>query len=937
MGDELNSNPDEIPVSTGVCNELEIKTITGDLLEVEDAHFHHDSAVMLPDYDDSSDQSGASQSDKITGLAVLKTVFLFASENPEKQAFITGHTDTSGEKLYNVELSNLRANNVYYLLTDRRDDWVDIALLKSKVEDYQQIFKWLFNVHGWPCDPGKKDNVLGPKTKAATKEFQITYNNRFEGTIAENGIVNADTWGAIFDVYIDTLIKMLDTDDSGYVRYQKKLKFTSLSRAAVGCGEYFPLEAKGKDNYRSQKNRRVEVIFFDKTEKPALNCHSKPGYCEPEKCHLYDETLYKFNPIDCQPVPIIIPPHKVTITSIDSLHFVPEIEELIIDYEIEGALSKVKKVSLIVTPKSDSNKEIFSKDLPAPYRTENQIKWKGDVTDGAYPGYLTLKDAPYEIKLKLENTEGASCTSDKKPVELHVKKVDIQIEDYNKANIANQHKALVNILRTETLANAGKGRISLLSPYFKKQSSEMNDDSSFQIYKTAWAEGPDIPIVAKIWLKKKDGSQYYYDKSLKGAKVLWNLSLLNDAQFDSAMVARTVHHKARNFIRKVSAYQKGSSEPHGRTAHTHFGGVRNTQANRNADQKQWRESKNNWPFSEPGTRKWCAYSECDPIIADNVDSGILFRGGRIAADCHKIQAFVEQGESLDTADEAKLTAVAAEQKSNVLELTNMRKVWVNKNYKIGAATAALSVPVLDNEYKKGGMTIQTKPGAPGVQEIQAQWRANYQAVINPLKLTDDFIKHAIEDDPLLYPVRYKSFQDYWNSVQSQRNVFGQLWHRILRMFGAGDEDDYRAECDKYSYPIYTQVAKRFPLDDGGLTFFKFGANGSHNQWRRSYTAGIAPYIPGYSGRRKAVFFVFQQNASSDTFIHEVGHHLFLAHGPGHFNAGSQPAGYQPNAHDELEFCVMSYHGSNPTNLCGICQLKLAGWDYLKVNKDGTVS
>jgi hypothetical protein len=34
---------------------------------------------------------------------------------------------------------------------------------------------------------------------------------------------------------------------------------------------------------------------------------------------------------------------------------------------------------------------------------------------------------------------------------------------------------------------------------------------------------------------------------------------------------------------------------------------------------------------------------------------------------------------------------------------------------------------------------------------------------------------------------------------------------------------------------------------------------------------------------------------------------------------------------------MSYHKSNPRELCGLCHLKLSGWDYTKINKDGSIS
>jgi len=70
-------------------------------------------------------------------------------------------------------------------------------------------------------------------------------------------------------------------------------------------------------------------------------------------------------------------------------------------------------------------------------------------------------------------------------------------------------------------------------------------------------------------------------------------------------------------------------------------------------------------------------------------------------------------------------------------------------------------------------------------------------------------------------------------------------------------------------------------------------------------------------------FVFW-NAQVDTFVHEVGHHLFLPHAP--FPAAKPPAGSQDERHDELdEYCMMSYNRPR-VSFCGLCQLRLRGWD-----------
>jgi hypothetical protein len=235
------------------------------------------------------------------------------------------------------------------------------------------------------------------------------------------------------------------------------------------------------------------------------------------------------------------------------------------------------------------------------------------------------------------------------------------------------------------------------------------------------------------------------------------------------------------------------------------------------------------------------------------------------------------------------------------------------------------------------MLIEPTPGLVP-KDIARQWNSEYKAVV------DEFVKNAVpflgkslEADPQGYAVRYSDFMDYWKRVNPDAGFFGTLWRRVLNFFGASDQDSYRQKCDDSWYRVMWSVALRIPIPDRGITALKFGHNGPHNQGSPdgSFTAGIAPSIAGLTTRNKAIFFQFTSGDSSGTFIHEVGHTLFLAHAPGHFTPGKQPAGYQPDAHDKNQICLMSY-SSHKQNLCGLCFLKLAGWNYQQVKNDGTI-
>lgn len=65
-------------------------------------------------------------------------------------------------------------------------------------------------------------------------------------------------------------------------------------------------------------------------------------------------------------------------------------------------------------------------------------------------------------------------------------------------------------------------------------------------------------------------------------------------------------------------------------------------------------------------------------------------------------------------------------------------------------------------------------------------------------------------------------------------------------------------------------------------------------------------------------------AGVDRFSHEFGHHLFLPHAK--YPTGFQPGGFQVERHDDTDSgCMMSYSSTRP-GFCGLCQLRMRGWD-----------
>lgn len=263
------------------------------LVEFEDTLFRHESAVMMPAGEKPSELDGDGRHRTAVGLAA--TVLRYVDEHPGVQVVVAGHTDTTGGDAYNLQLSQWRAECVTAVLTGDAATFAKICndWRRMKVEDYQQILTWLAEERGWDCDPGGIDGVHGNDTQTAVNNFRQAYNEEGPGAswapkVTPYGPANNDeTWRAYFNCYEEALMAELDEDFDGLATLRAKLAFATPQRF-VGCGENHPKEAENVDEFRSQTNRRVEVVIFEPGEVPAFGCHPAPGACNPDQCELYD-------------------------------------------------------------------------------------------------------------------------------------------------------------------------------------------------------------------------------------------------------------------------------------------------------------------------------------------------------------------------------------------------------------------------------------------------------------------------------------------------------------------------------------------------------------------------------------------------------------------------------------------------------------------------
>ncbi|MBN1600208.1 MAG: type VI secretion system tube protein Hcp [Chitinispirillaceae bacterium] len=226
------------------------KLQTVQFIEIPDVLFNHNSAVPCIDANE-------------TLVGAIVTIIVYAYNNPDKEIVIYGHTDSSGETDYNLELSELRCKSIKALLDNKPDDFVNVCIGKFKVEDYQTILTALAKTYNWDCDTGAIDNQNGPKTEAALKNFQIDYNLFFEQSIDEDGKIGKQTWGALFKVIRDIIWNIASKETRGTI---PTLKYGKEGSGITACGEKFAKDAYARKGRKSKEDRRVEIVFSDPSE-----------------------------------------------------------------------------------------------------------------------------------------------------------------------------------------------------------------------------------------------------------------------------------------------------------------------------------------------------------------------------------------------------------------------------------------------------------------------------------------------------------------------------------------------------------------------------------------------------------------------------------------------------------------------------------------------
>jgi hypothetical protein len=938
---------------------------------------------MLPDYGECQVNTAAADRYHITGLAVLRTCFLQAETHPDQKLLLVGHADTSGDAAGNLTLSRLRARNVLAVIEGDRDGWVGISEKRHKVEDYQQILRWVAQDMGWDCDPGPIDGIKGSQTKGAVERFQRRYNESFGKSIRVDGDVGRETWGAIFDLYRHDLAELLATDEAGLLARRDALVWLDAARRAVGCGENHPIEAPERSNYRSETNRRVEILFFKKEDDQKLPCHPTSETCNAKSCEIYGPgSLYGRTYLPCTPAL----PSSLALVRVDD-HFASSAENLEIAYALRGLADK--PVKLEISSEQHPGRKLFELELGAADKSDGEhvLQWDGQCNAAG-----EMKDrfahpllSPYRVRLYhddkltserefkvLYHSIALRCgpwTPDEKAPPESDEKAWVQYRlnelgywggpmghgDFDgylskaiiryKANHASFHQldyskyddsitpALKDALRRGDGARSFFSGRALEDParesriYVEALNYESKQEfgESKALHERARLNRPLLPLEVDVFLRSKGDSKLAAPRGVGPVRI--NFRFADPPEDTSGQHASTAAEPSatRAYVDKALRLQGGLAGGAGDNCPALFDGIRGAAAGEYETPFVAGATYVPHVVDRDAAQKVVFSRACiDPKHSTRVGkAGVYFRPSRVAGDDYRLEAEIDFS-GLPNQKQLEQAHGIDDPAKRIKVATGTLRVWrrarVAVHVQWPARSGSSEWDKIRAEFEKAWIELDVA-GAVALRIDQVLTEKQYKVLVA------DHTSHKKKDVKLL--------RDSLVGVKlpAQGSLTRKKYRDALKTFC---NDDYWSNI---VYPLREQLSKNirpnFPVGFVLVDFFTHRPVDVLKAPPGDKTVADAGYITWTSsyGLPDSTVFADMKDPDKVYYVvaHEFGHNFWLHH---YEHAG----GSKPGEHDTADHnCLMSYssqtcahahhrQGTYTPHFCGKCNLRLRGWD-----------
>ena len=526
------------------------------------------------------------------------------------------------------------------------------------------------------------------------------------------------------------------------------------------------------------------------------------------------------------------------------------------------------------------------------------------------------------------------------------------------------------------------------SHWFTKDLSEMEDNTAFDVYKDLWDDGPRLPIFAKIRLADSNDAEVKLEDG-PGAKALGNTRFLWDwVNVPEVPAATQSQPLPQAFLTTSIDYDVNVTKPIGNCCHVDRGGKRGPKAEpifpEQGGYKPRADLKDaDFPFKVEAceTREWAAYSYAWSKEKLRGKTGVLFRPSRMAGDGYKLVVYVAWDKTaakkytLDKVDQPLKAPPPIMAETGPYEV--WREIHLGRYYRkqtptipdFIAANLGAGVPppagTIRLPFNQSFVEVVDKTAGDNIQlpTSAADYNSKAESALqdsNHVFVTSNLMvaagaNHAGTASEFLIETYAKFTANVQAMMAAQfpanPNPAGlaAVWLANNGFAGAGGPAAYGQRSRMVlSGPGRTLLQELDLLKDAkdGVMVIHFlfyhqldATMVPAGTATGSVTNGAAVNVPGST--RNRCCFVFW-NPRVDTFVHEIGHHMFLPHAP--FSqggrvapgtaivlpsatvAGNVPGGSQEERHDFVDTnCLMSYNRPR-ISFCGLCQLRLRGWD-----------
>lgn len=627
----------------------------------------------------------------------------------------------------------------------------------------------------------------------------------------------------------------------------------------------------------------------------------------------------------------------------DDLCFAPSAETVKLKYKIGNPASAAQKGRIELWGRFGT-KPLWTRDLTLDELADgdHSIDWDGAVTvSPSFPeGFVTAEFSPYKLKVVVAG--GVKGDPQEAWTFFHVLIHELKLEHGPKKTLFRQRDKEVwdrtNSRGGLPTPGGDSLEVRLQSNIFKTSSAEMYNNTAYTEYQTAWGDGPMLPVFAAVKLRKSDGTAVDAPKAIGNTRFLWD--------WEDVRESTARHHAAaKTFLDASLDYDKQKTHPKGDNCHKDRGGKRGPggavvfQAT-NGHAPSASSPAGNFPFKveAPAHRRWGAMSRAWGSGEFAGKTGVLFRPARTAGDAYKLTVQVAWDRdgagnyALDHRRDAPLRA-AVKAESGTFEV--WRAVHMARVIKKTAAVPLFNVDTFKGYYNKAFIRMRDVRDATATMSA-----ATYNAGMTAAVAAQPWYVQAAVDPAVdqhaagTFVIAFRAYPAYLTALAAAQGWTVAQLNAWLAAGGASlnTAAKYHGRCSGWAMTVMIAACDQYLRREKGVTFMMFqGLYNNENLPGGSGLNGMAADFPS-ANRNRAGFIACPTPASyggnanrlEQTTTHEVGHHLFMPHAPHGVGAGAGPS---PADHDTVwTNCTMSYNYTAERKFCGLCLLRLRGWD-----------